>query len=435
MKYYSTELEVPEVDLKTAVLDSLPADKGLYLPEDMTVMPQAFYNNLKNLSLREVASAVAAAMLGDDIEMNDLMQMVHEAINFDAPLVKLDEKNYVLELFHGPTLAFKDFGARFMARLMQYFIKGSDRKLTVLVATSGDTGSAVANGFLNVDGIEVIILYPSGKVSEIQEKQLTTLGGNITALEIDGSFDDCQSLVKTAFLDEDLRTKYQLTSANSINIARLIPQTFYYFYACGQLQKLGITDTPVISIPSGNVGNLTAGLIAKRMGLPVKHFIASCNANDVLPDYLESGEYEPKETRHTISNAMDVGNPSNFARIHALYGYIIDFLKQDLRSWSYSDDETRSAIKEVYDKYDYILDPHGAVGYCGSKSYHENEDKDAVCITVETAHPAKFIETVEPVIAKKIELPERLAQCVDKEKKAIQLSSEYNGFKTWLLKR
>jgi len=435
MKYFSTNHHVEPVDLRTAVLQGLPKDRGLYMPEDIPKMPQRFYDNMHLLNFREIASAVALTLLGEDLSPDVIVQIVDETLSFNTPLVKLDEKNFILELFHGPTLAFKDVGARFMARLMAYYQKDSQKKCTVLVATSGDTGSAVANGFYGVEGIDVVLLYPSGKISKIQEQQLTTLDKNITAIEVEGSFDDCQDLVKQAFIDDELNEKMMLSSANSINLARLIPQTFYYFNAIAQLRNRGYQDAPVISVPSGNLGNLSAGLIAKRMGLPVKGFIASCNKNDSLTKYLINGEYQAQVTKHTISNAMDVGNPSNVVRIQDLYGYAMPFLKQDLHSWSFFDEETRDMMRETYKKFDYILDPHGAVGLCGAEKYHQQIDGNDIVITVETAHPAKFGDIVEPVLGVKPPMPERLEKVLHLKKKAIKMAVDHGVFKEYLLSR
>lgn len=435
MKYFSTNQEVAEVDLKTAVLQGLPKDKGLYMPVDIPQMPAHFFDNMHKLSFRELASAVALTLLGEDLPADVILQIVDDTLSFDTPLVKLDDKNYILELFHGPTLAFKDVGARFMARLMAYYLKDSDQKSTVLVATSGDTGSAVAHGFYGVENIDVVLLYPSGKISKIQEQQLTTLGKNITALEIEGSFDDCQDLVKQAFVDDELSGKMNLSSANSINLARMLPQSFYYFHAVAQLRSRGLKEAPVICVPSGNLGNLTAGLIAKRMGLPVKKFVAACNKNDSLTRYLNTGDYEARSTKQTISNAMDVGNPSNIVRIQDLYGHAVPFMKNDLYSWSFFDSETKDKIKSSYEKYNYILDPHGAVGMCASEKYHQMVSPDDIIITLETANPAKFADVVEPILGIKVPMPERLAKVLDPEKNAIKMKADFKTFKHFLLQR
>lgn len=401
------------------------------MPKDLPRLPGDFFRTLEGRNLQDISFAVARALLKDDVPEDILRRIVEEAINFDAPLVRLDDETYVLELFHGPTLAFKDFGARFMARLMGYFVQGADRELTILVATSGDTGSAVAHGFLNVSGIRVFILYPSGGVSPTQEKMLTTLGGNITALEIQGTFDDCQKLVKQAFVDQELREKLFMSSANSINIARLIPQSFYYFYAYGQLAD--ISKPVVISVPSGNFGHLTAGLMAKRMGLPVTKFIAACNANDVVADYLRTGQYKPRQSQKTLSNAMDVGAPSNFARMLELYGHDVEKMRADVWSIGCTDAQTREMIKEVYEKCNYILDPHGAVGYWGLKQYRAANAEQCAGIFFETAHPAKFPETVEEVLGVKVDVPERMRDYISKEKQAVLLPNDFVNFKAFLL--
>jgi len=368
-------------------------------------------------------------MFGDTIPDEDLKEIVYESINFPAPLVKLDNEKYILELFHGPSLAFKDFGARFMARLMSYFDKENDSELVILVATSGDTGGAVAAGFYKTPGIKVIILYPSGKVSHLQEQQLTTLGHNITALEIDGTFDDCQALVKKAFLDKELTTRIRLTSANSINIARLIPQSFYYFEAYKQLEN---PKNVVFCIPSGNFGNLTAGLFASKMGLPIHKFIAATNANNVVPEYLEHGEYKPRASTRTISNAMDVGNPSNFARMEDLFGFTWNNMKEEIVGFSYNDKETEEGMKTVYEKYDYIIDPHGAVGYNALDEYQKGKE-DIQGIILETAHPSKFLPDVERVLSKEIEVPERLAKLANKKKEVVNMGISFDEFREYLL--
>ena len=401
--------------------------------------------------LREIAFEIALVLMGEDIDPKSLRNIVEDALNFDAPLVDLNETVHALELFHGPTLAFKDFGARFLSRLMAHFSNrnfakqnflvnksfgvsqntlGINKEITVLVATSGDTGSAVASGFLNTQGIRVVLLYPSGKVSKIQEQQLTTMGGNITALEVDGVFDDCQRLVKEAFMDPDLNKKLVLTSANSINIGRLLPQIFYYFYAYYQLKDK--SKPVVISVPSGNFGNLTAGLIAKKMGLPIDKFVAAVNANDTFEKYLQTGEYTPQKSVETISNAMDVGNPSNFARIMELYDHDVEKVKADIWSKSFSDEETTRAIQEVHKKYNYLMDPHGAVAYLGLMDYQKaNPDTNGIFFI--TAHPAKFADKVEPITGEKIQIPERLAQCLQKEKKTTRIGSNSTEFKNYLL--
>ncbi len=429
MHYYSTNNPAHHVSLRDAVLKGLAGDGGLYMPEKIPELPESFFQSLHQLSQDEIAFQVAEAFFSEDIPNEILYRIVSETVNFPLPVIEVSPHLYSLELYHGPTLAFKDVGARFMARMLAHFNEKTEQAITVLVATSGDTGSAVANGFLNVKGIRVVILYPSGKVSNIQEKQLTTLGNNITALEVEGNFDDCQRLVKQAFSDKALNKQLTLTSANSINIARLIPQSFYYFIAYAQLN---LTDKPVVfCVPSGNFGNLTAGLVAKRMGLPIHHFVAATNANDVVPQYLSGGVFSPRPSVSTISNAMDVGNPSNFVRMLELYQQDIDAMRKDITALSFSDAATKETIKTVYAQYHYLLDPHGAVGYAALKQYLEKHD--ALGIFLETAHPAKFLDVVESVIGEKVELPLRLASCLEKEKSSIKIKNEYYGLKSFLL--
>lgn len=431
MKFYSTNHQSPAADLKEAVLQSMPADKGLYMPEEIKPLPKSFFDNIEKLSFPEITFEVAKNILNSSISEDDLKIIVEEAINFPAPLVNLNENTNILELQHGPTLAFKDFGARFMARIVRHLTKDESQKITVLVATSGDTGSAVASGFYEVPGIEVVLLYPSGKVSKIQEQQLTTMGKNITALEIEGVFDDCQSMVKQAFADPELRKKMKLTSANSINIARLIPQSFYYFEAYRQLKD---KSKPVVfSVPSGNFGNLTAGLIAKKMGLPIHQFIAATNINNTIPRYLENGRFEPKSSQKTVSNAMDVGNPNNFPRILDLHEGSYKRVTENLWGAYFKDEETKEAIKEVYEKFNYVMDPHGAVGYLGLKKYQAEVNENINGVILETAHPAKFAEDVESVLDKSIELPEKLKECMTKSKKSIKMSNRFNDLKEFLL--
>ena len=422
INFYSTNNKNTVFPLKEAVLSGLAPDGGLFMPTTIPTVDAAFIEKMSSLSLQEIALEVASLLMKDHVPIGDLKRMIEESITFDAPLVQLSNELYALELFYGPTLSFKDFGSRFMARLMAYFNRQQDRELHILVATSGDTGSAVAQGFFDLPGIKVWILYPKGQVSAIQEKQLTTLGHNVTALEVEGTFDDCQALVKRAFNDKPLCQKLRLTSANSINIARLIPQIFYYFYAYAQLKKT--SDAVVVSVPSGNFGNLTAGLIAKRMGLPIAKFIAATNINDSVPKYLETGEFHPHPSRQTLSNAMDVGNPSNFARILDLYQGDLERIRYDIFGVSFTDLETKSAIIEIKDRYDYIADPHGAVAYLGLEAYRKkiNHMKG---IFLETAHPAKFLDIVEPLIGKSILVPERLQQSLDKKKESILLSNNY----------
>lgn len=430
MQFYSTNNKNHFVSLKDAVLKGLPDDGGLFMPEGFPQVRPEILNSFNSLTFQEIAFEVSKNLLGDSLSKTILKNIIINAFNFEVPLIRLNEQISVLELYHGPTLAFKDFAARFMSRLMQYFVKDSNSELTILTATSGDTGSAVAHGFHNMEGINVIILYPSGMVSELQEKQLTTIGDNITALEIRGTFDDCQNLVKQAFLDPDLSEKLNLTSANSINVARLIPQSLYYFYAIGQVST---KKSPVIvSVPCGNFGNLTAGLMAKNMGLPISKFIASVNQNDSFVKYLDTGVFTPVKTKKTISNAMDVGNPSNFYRILDIYNYDLKAIRQDIAGFSYSDDQTRQAIKKVYQEYNYVLDPHGAVGYLGVKEYLKKQSSQVQGIFLETAHPAKFIDVVQQLVSQNIEIPERLSSCMKKEKEAILLSKEYKEFKQYL---
>jgi len=431
MILYSTNKKSEEVSLKQAVLQGLADDGGLFMPTEIPSLPKAFFDTIEKKSFLDNALTVANALIGKDVPEDALSDIIKGAFSFDIPLAPITDTISVLELFHGPTLSFKDFGARFMARLLSYFVKDGKQKITILVATSGDTGSAVGNGFLGVEGIDVIILYPSGKVSESQEKQLTTLGQNVTALEIKGTFDDCQRMVKIAFNDKELNKKMKLTSANSINIARLIPQTFYYFYAYSKVKSK--SKDIYISVPCGNFGNLTAGLIAKRMGLPIKKFIASCNANDTVTNYLLKGIFKPKDTVKTISNAMDVGNPSNFIRMLELYDHDVERMREDIKGYSFSDDETKQAIKEIFRNHDYIMDPHGAVGYLGLKQLLNSIN--GVGVFLETSHPAKFAGIVEEVIGGKVEMPEALEQFLKRDKKSIVLEASFEKFKEYLIKR
>jgi|ETNmetMinimDraft_15_1059895.scaffolds.fasta_scaffold15339_2 threonine synthase len=427
MKLYSTNNKENIVDLKTAVLNGLAEDEGLFMPIKIPKMKKEFFENIEKLSFQEIAFEVAKQLFSEDISVKKLKHIIDETINFDAPLVKIEENIYCLELFHGPTLAFKDFGARFMSRLISYFNK---KETLILVATSGDTGSAVAHGFYNIPGIKVVLLYPSAKVSKIQEQQLTTMGGNIQALEIKGNFDDCQTLVKQAITDPYLNKILNLSSANSINIARLIPQSFYYLYAYAQIKK--INKKPLaICVPSGNFGNLTAGLIAKKMGLPIKKFIAATNANDPFPIFLQTGHFKPKDSVKTLSNAMDVGNPSNFVRILELYKFNLENIKKEIESKSYNDEATLEAIRELYKNSDYILDPHGAIGYMGIKEFIKNHNK--YCgIFLETADPSKFTDIVNKAIEVNPPMPKRLEKCLDKEKQSIILSNQFNDLKAFL---
>lgn len=432
MRFYSTNDKKFFVSLKDAVIRGLAPDNGLFMPERIPQLNLNFLASLHNRPLGEIALQVSQAFLGEDIPEGDLARIVGQAINFDCPLVNVGARMYSLELFHGPTFAFKDFGARFLAGLLGYFAATMKRKVTILVATSGDTGSAVANGFLDVLGVEVVVLYPAGKVSEIQERQFTTLGRNITALEVAGTFDDCQRLVKQAFADDELRSGLFLTSANSISVARLIPQTFYYFRAVAQLpdQKMPV----VFSVPSGNFGNLTAGLIARRMGLPVAHFIAATNVNDIVPRYLKTGFFEPKPSIQTISNAMDVGDPSNFHRMLDLYEGDAERLRRDVVGFSCSDEETAATLREVLQTHHYLLDPHGAVAYLGLKRFLE-QNRDHQGIFLETAHPAKFSSVVEKIIEKEVEVPSGLRKFLDGVKQTTLLSRRFEDFKKLLLER
>ena len=432
MQYYSTSGNAPKTSLQEAVVKGLAPDKGLYMPERIPMIPKAFFNNIGEMSLQDIAYVVANTLFGDDIDSETLKEIVNETLNFDIPLVKVEDNKYSLELFHGPTLAFKDVGARFMARLLGYFNKKNGTKdVNVLVATSGDTGSAVANGFLGVPGVKVFVLYPKGKVSKIQEAQFTTLGQNITALEISGTFDDCQALVKNAFMDAELNEKLQLTSANSINVARFLPQMFYYFYAYAQLAKMcQPLDNIVVSVPSGNFGNITAGLIGKRMGLPIKRFIAANNKNDIFYQYLLSGEYNPRPSIATIANAMDVGAPSNFARILDLYGNSHDAIASEISGCTYTDEQIAETLKETYKTTGYLLDPHGAVGY---RSLLDGLKENEIGVFLETAHPAKFKETVESIIEDEVAIPAKLAAFMKGPKSTVKLSSSFPSFKKYLM--
>lgn len=433
MKYYSTNGKAEKATLKEAVVKGLASDKGLFMPEAIKPLPQSFFDEIQNLSFQEIAYRVADAFFGEDIPADDLKKIVYDTLSFDVPAVPVTDNIYSLELFHGPTLAFKDVGARFMARLLQYFIKQEgNEQVNVLVATSGDTGSAVANGFLGVDGIRVYVLYPKGKVSDIQECQFTTLGQNITALEVDGVFDDCQALVKNAFMDADLNKQMKLTSANSINVARFLPQSFYYFYAYAQLKKLGKADQMVVCVPSGNFGNICSALFGKKMGLPVKRFIAANNANDIFFKYLQTGKYEPKASVQTIANAMDVGDPSNFARIYDLYNKDHAAICADISGATYTDEQIADAIRECKASTGYQLDPHGA---CGYKALQENLKDGEVGVFLETAHPAKFKSTVDGIINGDIEIPAKLAAFMKGTKQSIAMTKDFADFKTFLLKQ
>lgn len=435
MKYYSTNGKTPMVTLAEAVVKGLAGDRGLFMPEHIGKMPKAFFNNISSMSLQEMSFAVAYMLFGDDIDSDDLKHIVSDTLNFDIPLVKVDDQRYSLELFHGPTLAFKDVGARFMARLLGHFNRqlGEDRMVNVLVATSGDTGGAVANGFLNVPGVRVFVLYPSGKVSRIQEAQFTTLGNNITAIEVNGTFDDCQALVKSAFMDKELNSHMMLTSANSINVARFLPQMFYYFYAYAQLMKAGEDlNNIVVAVPSGNFGNITAGLIAKFMGLPVKRFIAANNRNDVVYNYLQTGVYTPKPSVATIANAMDVGDPSNFTRILDLYHNSWEAIKAEISGFTYTDEQIAQTLADVYRQRGYLLDPHGAVAY---RSLQEGLQSGEVGVMLETAHPAKFKSVVDSIIGEDIDIPQRLAAFMENPKQSVRMPSAFGPFKQYLLSK
>jgi threonine synthase len=433
MKFYSTNGQSPLVTLKEAVLTGLASDGGLYIPTKIPALPGKFYKKIHKLSFQEISFEVAKVLFRKDIPEKVLQNIIDDAFNFPVPLLRLAEDLFVFELFHGPTLAFKDFAARFMARMLSYFIQGMNKDLTILVATSGDTGSAVANGFFNLKGFKVVILYPSKKVSNIQESQLTTIGGNVTALEIKGSFDDCQKLVKQAFIDNDLKNNLNLTSSNSINIARLFPQTFYYFYAFAQIGK---TDKPVIiSVPSGNFGNITGGLIAKRMGLPIDRFIASTNINDTVPRYFLNGKYNPRPSKETISNAMDVGDPSNFSRILALYDFDLRKMEDDISSYRFSDERTKAAICKVYKENNYIMDPHGAVAYLGLQKYLKTQSQLKYGIFIETAHPAKFSDTIKSTLNIDVEIPDRLKTAMNKPKKSLLMANSFSELKEFLLNK
>lgn len=433
MKYYSTNKEAPIATLEEAVVKGLAPDKGLYMPENINKLPKTFFDNIQDMSFQEIAFEVAKAFFGDDVETSALKDIVYDTLSFDVPAIKVEDNIYSLELFHGPTLAFKDVGARFMARLLQYFIKKEGQKsVTVLVATSGDTGSAVANGFLGVEGIHVDVLYPKGKVSKIQESQFTTLGKNITAIEIDGVFDDCQSLVKQAFMDEELNANKKLTSANSINVARFLPQAFYYFYAYAQLKKQNKADNMVVCVPSGNFGNICAGIFAHEMGLPIKRFIAANNANDIFYKYLQSGKYEPKPSKQTLANAMDVGDPSNFARIYDLFGGSHEKITNLISGATYTDDMIKSTMTTCYNDTKYILDPHGA---CGYKALKEGLKGGETGVFLETAHPAKFKEKVDDILKIDIEIPSRLAEFMKGKKQSIEMKNSFADFKEFLLEQ
>lgn len=431
MQYYSTNGKAPLATLEEAVVRGLAPDKGLYMPQEIRPLPQEFFDNIENMNFQEMSYQVAHNFFGDDVDAESLREIVFDTLAFETPIVKVEDNIYSLELFHGPTLAFKDVGARFMARLLRYFIKREGKEqVNVLVATSGDTGSAVANGFLGVDGIHIYVLYPKGKVSKIQESQFTTLGKNITAIEVDGVFDDCQALVKSAFMDEELQGHMNLTSANSINVARFLPQAFYYFNAYAQAKKLGKADNLTICVPSGNFGNITAGLFAQRMGLPIKHFIAANNANDIFYNYLLSGIYSPKASIQTIANAMDVGDPSNFARILDLYKSSHAEICNHISGATYSDDEIAATMKTCHEQTGYVLDPHGA---CGYQALKDNLKDGETGVFLETAHPAKFKEKVDAILSTDIEIPTRLADFMKGKKQSLEMAADFSAFKQFLL--
>ena len=432
MKYYSTNGNAPIADLHKAVVKGLAEDKGLYMPEKIQKLPQAFFDEIDKMTFQEIAYTVASAFFGEDVDLDALKDIVYDTLQFDCPVVQVKDSIYTLELFHGPTLAFKDVGARFMARLLQYFIRmeGQKEEVNVLVATSGDTGSAVANGFLGVDGIHVYVLYPKGKVSPIQECQFTTLGKNITAIEVDGVFDDCQALVKNAFMDIELNQHMKLTSANSINVARFLPQAFYYFNAYARMKALGKADNLVMCVPSGNFGNICAALFGHEMGLPVKRFIAANNANDIFFNYLQTGKYEPKPSKQTLANAMDVGDPSNFARIFDLYDKSHERITSLISGATYSDEQIRQTMKQCYEETGYILDPHGA---CGYQALEDGLKEGEVGVFCETAHPAKFKEKVDDILGIDVEIPDRLAAFMKGEKQSVPMTKAFADFKTYLM--
>ncbi|MGI6243106.1 MAG: threonine synthase [Prevotella sp.] len=440
MKYFSTNHQAPLATLREAVERGLAPDRGLYMPENIKALPQTFFEHIDEMTFQEMSLEVAKAFFGDDVDKDALKHIVYDTLSFNTPVANVEHNIYALELFHGPTLAFKDVGARFMARLLQYFIKQDglgNSRVNVLVATSGDTGSAVANGFLGIDGIHVYVLYPKGKVSKIQECQFTTLGQNITALEVGGVFDDCQALVKSAFMDSELNKHMALTSANSINVARFLPQAFYYFNAYAQLKKAGKIDYSedgksnlVVCVPSGNFGNITAGLFAARMGLPIKRFIASNNANDVFYNYLQTGNYQPMPSKQTLANAMDVGDPSNFARILSLYDSRWESIKADINGATYPDPRIRETMKACYASTGYVLDPHGA---CGYQALKEQLDSNEMGVFLETAHPAKFKEKVDGILGTDIAIPQRLQNFMKGKKQSVAMANSFEAFKKILM--
>ena len=433
MQYYSTNGKAPIADLHKAVVKGLAEDRGLYMPQEIKKLPKAFYDDIQGMSFQQIAYNVASAFFGEDVDLDALQDIVYDTLSFDCPVVKVKNNIYSLELFHGPTLAFKDVGARFMARLLQYFIRQEGKEqVNVLVATSGDTGSAVANGFLGVEGIHVYVLYPKGKVSPIQECQFTTLGQNITAIEVDGVFDDCQALVKNAFMDAELNQHMKLTSANSINVARFLPQAFYYFNAYARMKQQGKTDNLVICVPSGNFGNICAALFGHEMGLPVKRFIAANNANDIFYKYLQTGKYEPKPSKQTLANAMDVGDPSNFARIYDLFGKSHERITSLISGATYNDEQIRETMRQCYADTKYILDPHGACGYQALADGLQEGETGVFC---ETAHPAKFKEKVDEILGIDVEIPDRLAAFMKGKKQNVPMTKDFADFKQYLLKQ
>ena len=430
MKFYSLNNTAPEVSFDIAVVNGIAPDKGLYFPEEIKPLPSSFFEKIESLSNEEIAFTAIQQFVSGIVPDNVLKDILKEVLDFEFPIVEITPNIGTLELFHGPTMAFKDVGARFMAQCLGYFSRSNKQEVTVLVATSGDTGGAVANGFLGVEGVKVVILYPSGKVSDIQERQLTTLGQNITALEVDGTFDDCQAMVKNAFLDKDLLAHMKLTSANSINVARWLPQLFYFLFAYKQAKSKG--KEIIFSVPSGNFGNICAGLVAQRLGMPVNHFIAATNVNDTVPQFMSTKEYSPKPSKATISNAMDVGDPSNFIRIRHLFKDNFEELEKNLSSYSFDDNQTKEALKEIYSLNGYIADPHGAVGYLGLKKY-QTQHPNTYGIFLETAHPVKFLDIVEETLSEKLEIPAQIKKVMGKTKKSIQISN-YEGLKNFLLK-
>jgi len=444
MQYYSTNGKAPIADLKKAVIKGLAEDRGLYMPERIEKLPKVFFDNIQDMSFQDIAYNVAANFFGEDVDNDALQDLVYDTLQFDCPVVKVDDNIYALELFHGPTLAFKDVGARFMARLLRYFLRngsancrdtainGTDSTVNVLVATSGDTGSAVANGFLGVEGIHVYVLYPKGKVSPIQECQFTTLGQNITAIEVDGVFDDCQALVKSAFMDKELNRHMMLTSANSINVARFLPQAFYYFNAYARMKAFGLAENLVMCVPSGNFGNICSALFGHEMGLPVKRFIAANNANDVFYQFLQTGKYEPKPSIQTLANAMDVGDPSNFARIYDLYGKSHEKITGLISGATYGDEQIAETMRQCYADTGYILDPHGACGYRALKEGLKDGEVGVFC---ETAHPAKFKEKVDNILDIDIDIPARLRAFMEGEKQSVEMSKDFADFKNYLISK